>query len=64
MIDLGATPTAGQRVRCPNCEVVLEIINTDPLELDWVYDGPVTWSYLLNKYQTTPPANPILGHSA
>lgn len=39
-IELGFTLTMGQRVKCPNCGVVLEIISTDPIELDWVYDGP------------------------
>ena len=39
-IDLGYNPRVGQRVICPRCETKLEIINLDPLELDWVYDGP------------------------
>ena len=39
-IDLGLTPTMGQRVKCTHCGVILEIISTDPTELDWVYDGP------------------------
>jgi hypothetical protein len=42
VIDLGADIAIGQRVRCSNCEVDLEIINLEPLELDWVYDGPIT----------------------
>ena len=29
-----------QRVTCPHCQLAFEIINLDPLELDWVYDGP------------------------
>ena len=41
-IDLGSNPKVEQRVTCPHCGVKLEIINIDPLELDWVYDGPVT----------------------
>ena len=40
-IDLGPNPKVEQRVTCPHCGVTLEIINIDPLELDWVYDGPV-----------------------
>ena len=44
VIDLGAEIVIGRRVRCQNCEVILEIINLQPLELDWVYDGPITRS--------------------
>ena len=40
-IDLGSSPTLKQRITCPHCDVKLEVINVDPLELDWVYDGPV-----------------------
>jgi len=28
----------GQRLNCPYCDADLEVINVDPLELDWVYD--------------------------
>jgi lysine biosynthesis protein LysW len=28
----------GRRVVCPHCGVDLEVINTDPVELDWVYE--------------------------
>jgi uncharacterized paraquat-inducible protein A len=31
----------GQRVTCPHCQTDLEVINVEPLELDWVYDW--TW---------------------
>lgn len=41
-LDLGATPAVGQKMKCPHCEVELEIINLSPMELDWVYNGPVT----------------------
>ena len=41
----------GRRIRCSVCEVVLEIINIDPLELDWVYDGPLLAYGLLNPVQ-------------
>jgi hypothetical protein len=37
-IDLGADPRVGQRVRCLYCEVELEVINLEPLELDWIYE--------------------------
>jgi Zn-finger nucleic acid-binding protein len=28
----------GLKVNCPNCDAELEVIETDPVELDWVYD--------------------------
>lgn len=28
-----------QRLTCPNCNTTMEIINLDPIEIDWVYDG-------------------------
>jgi alpha-aminoadipate carrier protein LysW len=28
----------GQQVVCPHCGTDLEVINTDPVELDWVYE--------------------------
>ena len=28
----------GQQLLCPNCDAELEVIDTDPVELDWVYD--------------------------
>jgi lysine biosynthesis protein LysW len=28
----------GQQVTCPHCGTELEVINTDPVELDWVYE--------------------------
>lgn len=57
IIDLGNEPVSGQRVKCPSCEVVLEVINTNPLELDWIYDGPVTWSTAANKFSGPQPSN-------
>ena len=37
-IELGQDPQIGQRIKCPHCEVELEIINLEPLELDWIYE--------------------------
>jgi alpha-aminoadipate carrier protein LysW len=28
----------GQEVICPNCDAELEVVETDPVELDWAYD--------------------------
>jgi lysine biosynthesis protein LysW len=30
----------GQRVACPECCAVMEVIGLDPIEVDWVYDEP------------------------
>ena len=37
-LDLGSELEVGRRVRCPCCQVELEVINLDPLELDWIYE--------------------------
>ena len=37
-LDLGNQPQIGQRVKCDCCETQLEIINIEPLELDWIYE--------------------------
>jgi lysine biosynthesis protein LysW len=31
----------GQEVQCPHCDAELEVIETDPVELDWVYEEDV-----------------------
>jgi hypothetical protein len=36
-VDLGPDPKVGQRVKCPCRKVELEVVNLEPLELDWVY---------------------------
>ena len=28
----------GQEVICPHCDAELEVIETDPVELDWIYE--------------------------
>lgn len=33
----GRTRT-GQKLSCPHCDAWLEVIEVDPVELDWVYD--------------------------
>ena len=38
-IQLKGTVQVGLQVTCPNCDAELEVIETDPVELDWVYDG-------------------------
>jgi len=37
-VTLRGTVTLGQRVTCPHCESVLEVVESDPVELDWAYD--------------------------
>jgi len=31
----------GQEITCPNCDAELEVIETDPVELDWIYEEDV-----------------------
>ena len=49
-IVLRSSPKIEQRITCPHCKVTLEVINLDPLELDWVYDGPVMNSKLFDEW--------------
>ena len=28
----------GQEIVCPHCDAELEVIDTDPVELDWIYE--------------------------
>lgn len=37
-ITLRGTIRVGKQVTCPHCEAELEIIEADPVELDWTYD--------------------------
>ena len=32
-------PRIGQKLFCPHCETELEVIDIDPLDLDWAYDS-------------------------
>jgi len=34
-------PVEGQRILCLRCKTSLEVVNLEPLELDWVYHQPV-----------------------
>jgi lysine biosynthesis protein LysW len=38
VIRLRGRVRMGQEVTCPHCDAELEVIETDPVELDWVYD--------------------------
>jgi alpha-aminoadipate carrier protein LysW len=39
-IVLNPTPKVGKRLTCPHCDADLEVIDVDPLELDWAYEEP------------------------
>ena len=39
-IYLGTQLWEGQLIRCQNCGTELEVINLNPVELDWVYLDP------------------------
>ncbi|MCJ7503789.1 MAG: lysine biosynthesis protein LysW [Acidobacteriia bacterium] len=38
-IDVGDDTEEGQRLECPDCGAQLEVVNTNPLELDVVSTG-------------------------
>lgn len=37
-IVFNAPPRVGKRLTCPHCDADLEVIDLDPVELDWAYD--------------------------
>jgi len=37
-ITLKGSVRLGQEVVCAHCDAELEVVETDPLELDWVYE--------------------------
>ena len=37
-ITLRGPVRVGKEVTCPHCEAELEIVETEPVELDWAYD--------------------------
>jgi hypothetical protein len=37
-IELSYRPVNGQIISCPHCDVELEVINTNPMELDYYYE--------------------------
>jgi hypothetical protein len=39
-IDVSSSFKIGQIVKCPSCQLKMEIIKLDPPQLDWVYTGP------------------------
>ena len=40
-IEFNPHAFVGQKVTCPHCDTDLEVINVEPLELDWNYE----WSW-------------------
>jgi hypothetical protein len=37
-IEVGRKPVVGQRVTCPSCDEVMEVVWLQPVELDWAID--------------------------
>ena len=59
-IHLGLNSHAGQRLTCPHCNTELEVIDTSPPEVDWVYDELVDlwdgeYAYLGGEAETVVP---------
>jgi lysine biosynthesis protein LysW len=42
-IRISGTPKLGKIVVCPQCGTRLEVVELDPLELDWAFDEPEDW---------------------
>ena len=42
-ISMRSPIVLGQRVTCPHCDAELEVVETDPVELDWAYDEDEEW---------------------
>ena len=38
MVRVSSPTRIGQRVTCPSCGDLLEVIDVEPIELDWIYD--------------------------
>jgi hypothetical protein len=41
-ISVGPRPRIGQRVTCPHCNAELEVVEINPLELDWAFEDTDT----------------------
>ncbi|MFP4395955.1 MAG: hypothetical protein ACLFTI_11885 [Anaerolineales bacterium] len=37
-ITIQGNPKVGQRLRCPSCDTEIEVIDVNPVELDWAYE--------------------------
>ena len=37
-IIINPSPVVGKKLTCPHCGTEVEVVGTDPLELDWVYE--------------------------
>ena len=49
-VEIARCPDCGEKIRlhgkiyvgreivCPDCDAILEIVDTDPVELDWAYE--------------------------
>jgi lysine biosynthesis protein LysW len=40
-IQIKSPVRMGQEIACPHCDAELEVIETDPVELDWIYEDDV-----------------------
>lgn len=44
-IRLDKKVAIGTIVRCPSCEAEFQVIDTDPVEIDWTYDSDTDWGH-------------------
>ena len=52
-ILLGKKISILDRVCCPTCEALLEVLNTNPIEIDWIYFDDEFETYGRNRMQQT-----------
>jgi hypothetical protein len=53
-IDLSSSSRVGQIIKCPNCQLKMELIKLDPPQLDWVYTGPtIKVSFLEQEFKVS-----------
>lgn len=48
-IELSSSLGAGSLVECSFCEAQFEIIDVDPIELDWTYDGSFSYEEIVEE---------------
>ncbi len=42
-VTLTGNPKIGQKLTCPSCKTELEVVEVNPVELDWAYEYDDDW---------------------
>jgi lysine biosynthesis protein LysW len=62
-IEIGLKLKYGQRLHCPACNAVLEVVDLDPIKLDWLYFDKNIQDGALNKEQNDSVECPVCQHN-